>query len=147
MAAKQKYMVDLPDPNRPGEFVSAGPFTHDEVITYLGQWFGEEGLYENQVWRFFATEFKQKVDEGAGPRYVHDCTSCQFVRRLGRYDVYFCASRRVRALDTVILRYSDDVADYKSRPRHIHEMDPGDFAESIIYSDVFANYPKAEPSS
>lgn len=38
----KKFMVSLPDPNRPGEFSEEGPFTYKQGIKYLQQWFGKE---------------------------------------------------------------------------------------------------------
>lgn len=49
----QKYMIDLPNPDSPGEFFDEGPMTEAEAKDYLGQW----GLAEH--WQLFATELNQ----------------------------------------------------------------------------------------
>lgn len=36
--AQKKYMIDLPNPDSPGEFFDEGPMTEAEAKTYLGQW-------------------------------------------------------------------------------------------------------------
>lgn len=35
-----KYMVSLPDTNRPGEFYEVGPFNYSEGVKYLQRWYG-----------------------------------------------------------------------------------------------------------
>ena len=169
MAAK-RYMVDLPDPSRPGEYYSEGPLTRSEVLDYLGQWYPNSA--DGPAFALFVTELNQgddgedededeDEDEEAGedghtappvaasppptpdpgaPRYTHDCSMCTFEGRYGRYDAYFC-----RAGDdeyaTALLRYGHEVSQYKSRPRFLHKKDPAGFPEAALYTAVFAKHP------
>lgn len=102
-ATKEKFMVDLPDPSRPGEFHSAGPMTEAEALTYLRQWY--PSTRQEQLFGDFVTELNQGdeeadaasmppvvlgVPDSGAPRYRHDCDRCVFVGQEGRYDVYFC---------------------------------------------------------
>lgn len=47
------------------------------------------------------------------PVYWHDCDSCKFLGHLLDYDMYFCSGATV-ATSTIILRYSNEGADYSS---------------------------------
>lgn len=38
----KKFMVSLPDPNRPGVFAEVGPCTYNQGIRYLQQWYSKE---------------------------------------------------------------------------------------------------------
>jgi len=40
LADKTRYMVSLPDPNRPGEFYEEGTFSYEEGVAYLQRWYG-----------------------------------------------------------------------------------------------------------
>ena len=157
--ADKKFMVDLPDPSRPGKYHSEGPFTRSEVLAYLGQWYPNSA--DGPAFALFVTELNQSEDaedEDAedeeapavrpmppepaleGPRYTHDCPACTFEGRFGRYDAYFC-----RAGDdeyaTALLRYGHEVSQYKSRPRFLHKKDPAGFPEAALYTAVFAKHP------
>jgi hypothetical protein len=46
-----------------------------------------------------------------GPRFTHDSDCCTFLGIEGRYDMYYCDQG---ILPTVILRFSDEGADYSS---------------------------------
>lgn len=154
--ADRKYMVDLPDPSRPGAFHSKGPLSAAEALSYLWQWFPD--AEEDVLCPLFLTEVNQEGDEApaAGlvlpspsvseleaPRYRHDCTTCVYEGRFGRYDAYYCAAGDTPH-NTVVLRYGDEGSQYKSRPRFIHEKDPEGFAEAAAYTAVFAKHPRAE---
>ena len=59
-------------------------------------------------------------------RFTHDCDSCAFHGRLGKYDVY-------RHNDTIILRHGNDGPEYLSYPaaiieRHLPPDDPARIA-------------------
>lgn len=49
---------------------------------------------------------------GEGPRYEHDCATCQFLGRFGRSDLYYHGGGI--AARTIIARYSSDGPDYQS---------------------------------
>lgn len=58
--ADKKFMVDLPDPSRPGKYHSEGPFTRSEVLAYLGQWYPNSA--DGPAFALFVTELNQSED-------------------------------------------------------------------------------------
>lgn len=147
MAAKDKFMVDLPDSNRPGEFFEHGPVSRDAALAYLRQWFPsapEVLLVEMFVSRLDGDEEEDVLEAAVpGPRYTHDCHRCVFEGRFGEYDAYFCSST-LPDYDDVVLRYGADGSGYKSRPRAVHERDPSGFPEAGVYTEVFGRHPRKE---
>jgi len=47
------------------------------------------------------------------PRYVHDCTECQFLGQVGKYDIYTCCRSSWNVL-TGIARFNDSGRGYVS---------------------------------
>ena len=158
--ADKKFMVDLPDPSRPGEFFEYGPVTAVGALEYLQQWFS--GASREALFGLFATELEGAAsaeslaeeeprppgdtppipDPGAA-RYTHDCPACTFEGRFGRYDAYFCRAGGDEYA-TALLRYGHEGSQYKSRPRHLHERGPDGFPEAAVYTAVFAKHPRKE---
>lgn len=53
------------------------------------------------------------------PRYAHNCKTCVFLGRDGKYDVYVCCPDMEVGIQTYLARRSGEVADYASFPRKV----------------------------
>lgn len=146
MANERKYMVDLPDASRPGEFHSEGPLSADGVLGYLHQWY--PGVSKAVLFDVFVTELAgEGAGEGAeetrpGPRYTHPERDDIYQGQDGRYDVYF--RRDVEGeprYDLVLLRCGDDPGAYEARFRFTFEERLVKVLDAPIYDRVFARYP------
>jgi hypothetical protein len=47
-----------------------------------------------------------------GPQYTHDCDKCEFLCRIGTYDVYICAASQSGT--NTIVRYGNEGSQYTS---------------------------------
>lgn len=141
--ADKLYVLSVPDPDTNfGLFHELDPKTEAEAREYLATWYTEPKL--SLAFRLFAAEVTEEPLDP--PRYEHDCDRCVYAGRFGEYDAYFCPDGDdLRKYDSVVLRHGDDGPAYKSRPRHIHALDPEGFPEAAHYTAVFEEHPRKCP--
>lgn len=65
----------------------------------------------------WTADFKAIMEDSKKPQYPHDCKTCKFMGRAGKFDVYVCPQPDSN-MDSLIARYGKE-GDYYSSPRAV----------------------------